>query len=340
MTQTELTTLLAAGALRDLDLSGRELKGLDFGGCTLENVTFDACTLTGCCFDNCTLCRVSFRKAALRNCRFRRAAISWSDFRYSETERATFEEADIRFCDFYRAMLTGIVIMRKSRIADTSLYYTYFGEGVNIRRENLAGDRLLQQDYDKYRQFLVEWNTSGTGVRKNDRDNQSAWSPDASLRSRWADAEEIYKNLNGLWAGTGFLRDANWAYVKGRRMERRRMLAQWRGTPPAGKPELAWKIGTNLLMDIMFGYGESLLRMVATYVLLVLLFAYIFQGNASLPSYLHAFWISLKNMAGVGSEQLNGISPLVDMLNVLQTTLGILLTGIFGFILGNKIRNQ
>ena len=33
-------------------------------------------------------------------------------------------------------------------------------------------------------------------------------------------------------------------------------------------------------------------------------------------------------------------SPLVDMLNVIQTTIGIILTGIFGFILGNKIRNQ
>ena len=31
---------------------------------------------------------------------------------------------------------------------------------------------------------------------------------------------------------------------------------------------------------------------------------------------------------------------LVDMLNVVQTTIGIQLTGIFGFILGNKIRNQ
>lgn len=33
-------------------------------------------------------------------------------------------------------------------------------------------------------------------------------------------------------------------------------------------------------------------------------------------------------------------TPLVDMLNLVQTTIGILLTGIFGFILGNKIRNQ
>jgi hypothetical protein len=333
-------TMIDGGAVRDLDLSGRELKNIDFRGCNLENIGFDECTLTDCNFDNCTLDRVSFRKATLHSCRFRRAKIAWSDFRYSEIGRATFEEAQISFCDFYRAMLTGIVIMRKSRIENTSLYYTYFGDGVNIRRENLAGGKLLQQDYDCYKRFLVEWNSSGTGARKNDRAGASEWNPDDSLKARWADAEEIYKTLNGLWTGIGFLRDANWAYVKGRRMERRRMLAEWNDTPLLRKPALAWKIETNLLMDAMFGYGESLLRMVTTYVVLVLLFAFIFLGNASLPSYLHAFWISLKNMVGVGSEQLSDISPLIDMLNVIQTTLGILLTGIFGFILGNKIRNQ
>lgn len=118
------------------------------------------------------------------------------------------------------------------------------------------------------------------------------------------------------------------------------MMADWRSTPALRRPALACRIANNLLMDLLFGYGESMRRMIFTYATLVLLFAYIFYGNASLPSYLNAFWISLKNMAGVGSEQLDGISPLVDMLNVTQTTLGILLTGIFGFILGNKIRNQ
>lgn len=340
MTQTELTKLIAQGSVRDVDLTGCALENVDFRGCRLERVTFDEGTLTECNFDRCTLDRVSFRKAALRNCRFRRAAISWSDWRYCEIDRATFEEAVFDFCDFYRAMLGGVVIMRKARIARTSLYYTYFCEGVNIRRENLADGRLLQQDREAYRSFLIEWNTYGTGARKNDRAAQSEWNPDDALHARWADAEEILKNLNGLWSGRGFLRDANWAYVKGRRAERRRMMNDWVGAPLLQKAVLSWKITTNLMMDILFGYGESLTRMIATYILLVLLFAYVFYGNASLPSYVHALWISLKNMAGVGSEQLDGISPIVDMLNVVQTTLGILLTGIFGFILGNKIRNQ
>jgi hypothetical protein len=45
-------------------------------------------------------------------------------------------------------------------------------------------------------------------------------------------------------------------------------------------------------------------------------------------------------MAGMDSDVLQGVSPLVDMLNIVQTSIGIILTGIFGFILGNKIRNQ
>ena len=104
MTQTELLKMIGSGAVRDLDLTGRELKNIDFKGCRVENVTFDECTLTECNFDGCGMERVSFRKAVLRNCRFRRAKIAWSDFRYCEIERATFEEAEIRFCDLYRAV--------------------------------------------------------------------------------------------------------------------------------------------------------------------------------------------------------------------------------------------
>lgn len=56
--------------------------------------------------------------------------------------------------------------------------------------------------------------------------------------------------------------------------------------------------------------------------------------------YGEALSVSLKNMAGMDSDVLQGVSPLVDMLNIVQTSIGIILTGIFGFILGNKIRNQ
>ena len=68
--------------------------------------------------------------------------------------------------------------------------------------------------------------------------------------------------------------------------------------------------------------------------------AFVFSREVSLLHYLEALGVSLKNMAGTDSDVLHDVSPLVDMLNLVQTTIGILLTGIFGFILGNKIRNQ
>ena len=81
-------------------------------------------------------------------------------------------------------------------------------------------------------------------------------------------------------------------------------------------------------------------KMICTYILTVFIFDWVFSENIGILEYTQALAISLKNMAGMDSETIRGISPLVDMLNVIQTTIGILLTGIFGFILGNKIRNQ
>lgn len=184
MTQTELTELIAAGFLRDADLSGCLLERPDYRGCRMEGVAFDEGTLVAGNFDNCTTERESFRKAVLRNCPFRRAALSWGDLRHGQIERATFEDAAIAFCDFSRSMLGEGVIMRKALIAYTSLFHASCCEGVNIRRKHPVGHRLLQQNYHAYRRFLIERDTCGTGERKNDRTGTSERDPENSLRDR------------------------------------------------------------------------------------------------------------------------------------------------------------
>ena len=152
----------------------------------------------------------------------------------------------------------------------------------------------------------------------------------------------VYKNFNALWAGKGYFGDGNWAYVQGKKMERRRMISELfnKSVKPLKKLTNLWHILTNVISDLFFGYGESMFKMIVTYILTVFFFAWVFTENVSILEYTQALAISLKNMAGMDSETIRGVSPLVDMLNVIQTTIGILLTGIFGFILGNKIRNQ
>jgi hypothetical protein len=125
-------------------------------------------------------------------------------------------------------------------------------------------------------------------------------------------------------------------------MERRRMLTELNDDNLSfwTKVGRVWHIIENSFSDLFFGYGESMFKMIVTYIVTVLLFAFFFRSEVSPLEYVEALGVSLKNMAGMDSEVLQGVSPLVDMLNLVQTTIGILLTGIFGFILGNKIRNQ
>lgn len=322
MEREELLKLIETKEVIGVDLSGQRLEKIDFTGCRIERTSFKGCELV--------------------HCRFRNAKISWSDFRYAEIQHGTFEGAEIEFSDFYRAFIDGVVIFSGSSFSNCSLNKTYLGECAIIRKENLKDNRILQQNKEEYRKFLVDWHTYGTGERTNDINVKSDWSPDAAVEARWSDAEVIYKNLNALWAGKGYFADGNWAYVQGRKMERRRMIIQLsdKSVKPITKIANIWNIITNVLSDIFFGYGESMFKMILTYILTVFVFAWAFTENISILEYTQALAISLKNMAGMDSETIRGISPLVDMLNVVQTTIGILLTGIFGFILGNKIRNQ
>lgn len=322
MEREELLKLIATKNIVGIDLSGERLEKIDFTGCTLERVNFKGCEMV--------------------HCRFRNAKISWSDFRYAEIQHGTFEGAQIDFCDFYRAFIDGVVIFSGSSFANCSLNKTYLGDCAIIRKENLRDNRILQQNKEEYRKFLVDWHTYGTGERTNDLNVKSDWSPQAAVDARWADAEVIYKNFNALWSGKGYIADGNWAYVQGKRMERWRMISQMhdKSLNWLKKGTNIWHICTNFLSDLLFGYGESMTKMILTYILTVFLFAWAFTENVSLLEYSQAFGISLKNMVGMDSDILQDVSPLVDMLNVVQTTIGILLTGIFGFILGNKIRNQ
>lgn len=322
MKREQLLKLIEQKELIGIDLSGQRLEKINFTGCRIERTSFKGCELV--------------------HCSFRNARISWSDFRYAKIQHGTFEDSEIEFSDFYRAFIDGVVIFNGTSFSNCSLNKTYFGECAIIRKENLKNNKILQQNKEEYRKFLVDWHSYGTGERTNYVDEKSDWNPNVAIKGRWAEAEAIYKNFNALWSGKGYFADGNWAYVQGRRMERRRMLNQIRYNKIKPIQILInyLKIISNTFSDILFGYGESMLKMIMTYILTVFLFAWIFTENVGILEYTQALVISLKNMAGMSSESIRGISPLVDMLNIIQTTIGILLTGIFGFILGNKIRNQ
>ena len=319
--------------LKNVIFSNAVLKHVSFGDAVLDGGNFYNANMKDCSFQisigkdktvtkKTTINKVRFEKAFIKDCRFRNAGLKECDFRYADVINTTFENTSIELCDFYRTSFTGQNVFFDCRLIDSSIP-SYF-EGTVIRRENLGNNRILQEDFEKYESFLDEKRT------------KNVFNVDYSLKKRYKDAESIYRELSGLWSSRGYFSDANWAYIKARRMERKKMCHTGNYKTIFFLPKIVW----NALCDFCFGYGESISRTIITYFLIVLIFAIIL--NIKLPdnSFIDSIWYSIKNMLAQTPEEIKFGRTLVDMLNLIQSTLGILITGILGFIIANKIRNQ
>lgn len=299
-------------------------------------------------FDDVIFVNISACYAKFNNCRFRNASFLCCDLRYIEVNGGTFEKAKLYWCDLYRAYFQGVVWFQQSLIAYCSLNSTYFSGGVLIRKDNLYNNILLQEDKKNYKNFIRYWDN----IRpqwdkiKNDDGKSGDEKINNIVSNRFYELELIYKNLSSSFSANGFINDSNWAYVKGKRMERvmyikSLSLKKLFSKNLISQIKIFIKIVSNWIFDIAFGYGESLLKILITYCVIVLIFTCIYMYRANIDSFPTALFISFKNMIGASSPELDAIHDfIISVLNLIQTTIGILTTGIFGFILGNKIRNQ
>lgn len=330
-----------------INFSKAKLSNVQFDNSILLNADFSNSFLEGCSFQiydkilEPTITKVIFAKSIMNKCRFRDSIIKWCDFRYAEITNTTFENAKIDFCDFYRTYFHKINIFKKAQIRNSSLYYTLF-DGTIIRKENIMSGNILQEDKDNYRKFLVEWKENGPDIRKTDANVQ--WEPkslEMELREMHEHAETIYKNLNGNWVSHGFLNDANWAYVKAKRNELKRLKINLNDAKTIKtKGKIRRKIIGNYVCDFAFGYGESISKILRTYVALVLFFGLTIHFLESNNSIFVSFIKSLLNMVAQTDNEINTIPLEITILNIIQSSIGILLTGVFGFIIANRIRHQ
>ncbi|ABE52064.1 hypothetical protein [Methanococcoides burtonii] len=219
------------------------------------------------------------------------------------------------------------------------MHYTYFSEGATIRKENLKDERILQQDEDSYRDFLEY--SKESGIKGRD------WKPEESLNDRFTDAEDIFRYLSGFWLTKGYMQDSNWAYVQAKRIERERLKNELEIKKKNSnyisyytKFKISFQIFLSYLADILCKYGESLTRITRTLFATFLLFAIIYYFALSLTSIYQALWISFQRMVTINPEELTNVPNRIQFISLLQTIISILLIGLLGFILGNKIRHQ
>lgn len=158
--------------------------------------------------DEFSLPPLTNRKSIIIESNFIGIRIYNCDFRFADFINTSFEHAHVEFCDFYRSLFIGQNMFNGCRFTNTTIP-SYF-DGSVIRKQNPDNKMTLQENKGKYHKFLLEKNKI------------AAFDVNLSLRYRYHEAEIIYRELSGLWSSLGYFIDANWAYKKVRKMERKK----------------------------------------------------------------------------------------------------------------------
>jgi len=352
----ELLNLINQNSIKDLDLtefdftnnhinfSGKQLDGVDFSdNKTLKNVLFQKSVLIDCKFersflDACdfTLADIkgtgdakyaSFKDAKIYKTKFRSAVIDLCDFRYADIIDSTLQGARLRYTDFYRTAFKGITIFQDAEIESSSLNYISF-ETFCITSDNLkkneSGASLVQENHAIYEDFLSKW------IRLDNVKNEMSI-VEGGLASKYREAERIYRQFSALWEGRGHNKDAEWAYVQGKRMERKRLWYESETNIFVNK----FKAILNLLLDIILGYGVRLTRVICTYIMLIIIFGVVYK-ILSHHNIVDCMKLSIGYTIGVRIDA----SPVIEILSMFQTGMGMLLTGFMGFVVANKVRKS
>jgi hypothetical protein len=318
---------LRAYDLGGVNLANVELHDVVFGRherdgavpARLEEATFRDSSLEHCFFSHAHLIEVDFRGSTLSRC----------DFRYADFYRTTLEQAKLALCDLYRATIRQGTVMLRTQFELVSLTASLEGS-TDLRFDAFdKGDRpgLVTEDESEYRGFLV-W---------TQRDRRVSYSSDDAVANRFADAARTYRNLSAHWAARGQFRDAGRAYVCSRRLERsdiapgrgdRRCMTRWFGL---------W------FADVLCGFGERLWPIVPWIAIVALLpgvLYTLFGGVAGSHGLLDDLRYSFNQLTDFTPKDLSANNHLVDVVGGIQRVLGIALLGLFGFVLGNRLRSS
>lgn len=328
---------LAVGmTLRNVTIEAQRpltLREFSFAGVLLEqvrfrNVSFAYGSFDGSRFDNVhfgsnlgdgNAVPVRFEAVTFRGCRF-----DWTNFKNVTFLTCNFKESRFDYCDFYHARFLEGCVFETAAIEHSSLWRADV-TGSDLSVFNVAGPEgkgyLLQEQRDRFTEYHGGEDKVTDPARR-----------EAVLAAADSEAIDIYASLAGHFAARGHGAQEAWAFVRRKKLEMR--VARKRGH---------WLRYLALLIAwLVTGFGESLGRVAATGMVLVAVVSLIFYAGYGQSWYL-ALAIGLAGLFGSRPASMPEflVHDLVaDLTLVTETVLGILLVGIFGFILGNKIRGR
>lgn len=359
-----------------LDLRGLQLEGLDLGsdsdrqpkewrklifglndrrpGASVERCNFERAALTDCFFAAMELTRLDFTECKLIDC----------DFRFATFVGVRLGSARFIRCDMYGACMQSATVTGNIHFELSSL--PQFGDGITgldwSAVENLDGPPALVGESAKvYLEFLQR--------TRDERPPKSRSVLDA-VDDRLAGAAAEYRRLSGYWAAQGQFRDANCAYTHSRRLERK-AASPWfaisRRTRHEGRfsesPErrrarragwAVWKRFQSRSMrpltwiglwvaDLTSRFGQSLIRVFVTLLAVAIVpgVAYaLWGGVGGAHSAFDDLLFSVSRLTAATPSGLRPATKLVEWAGAVQSLVGIALVGLFGYVLGNVLRQS
>lgn len=321
------------------------LDGASFRFAHFADAVLDGSSLVGTDLWGAVLTGMSAERASLRDARLDEAKAAGADFRDSDLSGASLRRAD-----FGGACLRGAT-MRDAQFGGASFH------GADLTRAVLPFADLAGCD-------LTHVRLAGAWLERTRMTaNQLGGAVGEEVAGEYPAAYDAYTALELNFRSLGRGEDESWAYRKRRRMgklaHRAAVAAAFKRPVTLSAALSAWRHGGSYLVDgfveWLSDYGESLTRVLRAIIVVLLVFAALFWVTDGLvpredmPESLHRGWtvlvldhllFSLNSMTtvGPGLVELKPASELAVLLSSVETVFGTVLIGLFGFVLGARMR--
>jgi len=352
------------------NLRGANLRLANLRGANLRLANLQRAYLAGANLQRVDLRHADLREAYLADANLQRAYLVGANLQKAFPMGANLQRACLFFADLQGAYLVNAnlqgAILRRADLQGAILGGSNL-QGAYLGAANLQGADLRYSHLEKVDLFGAEslegahfYNAFLDDTRL--KREQLGEAIGEELEGRYDEAKEAYLALKNNFAEIGRYRDESWAYVKerqmGKMMHHPRLARKYYGEELPENPNV-WQLGwfyirhtTKWALDWVVewtcGYGEGVLRTLRAMGVALVGFAVLYwllgavvdaNGNPS-SSWLHCLLYSGGAFTTFGVDTLRPANDWVRALSILESVVGIALTGLLGFVLGNRIRRS
>ena len=342
---------------------GADLAGADLSDARAGEASFDQAML-----EDASLANAGLRYASLREAILDGANLDGADLWGARLDGAEAQNASLRGARLDEASLAG-ADLSGANLEDATLKRTDLRgaklTGANLRGADLDGAQLDGADLSSARLPLVAltgcglhhvWLAGAWLERTHMRAGQLGGAIGEEVAGEFDAARDGYSVLEQNFDSLGDADAASWAFRQRRRMGKRESLRRARTCWRDGELRPGLVNAASWLSDVfaewLCDYGESLPRVARAFAAVLVFYALIYGVTGSLvsskgdaapglvPYAVELLLYSLGSMTtiGTGDAGLHPANALVALIGASQSIIGPILLGLFGFVLGNRLR--